>query len=138
MLKRSARDVGPSSRRSSHKLGYSERLYSAASRRAQLHLAHDSESQHRNESAGDSVVGVLLPALVRWLLLRWGSLVAVQASLGRVLGVVLLGHAALGMVERRIPVAPELGGLLGLLRLAKATLLLTLSLVAVELGRRKC
>jgi hypothetical protein len=34
--------------------------------------------------------------------------------------------------------APELGGLLGLLRLAKATLLLTLSLVAIELGRREC
>jgi hypothetical protein len=80
---------------------------------------------------------VLLPALVRWLL-RWGRLVAVQASLGRVLGVVLLGHTALGMVERRVPMASELGGLLGLLCLAKATLLLTLSLVAIELGRREC
>ena len=82
---------------------------------------------------------MLLPALVRWLLLRRGGcLVAVEASLGRVLGVVLLlGHAALGMVERRVPVAPELGGLLGLLRLPIASLLLTLSLVAVELGRRK-
>ena len=78
---------------------------------------------------------MLLPALVRWL--RWHPLVAVQASLSRVLGLVLLCHTALRMVERWVPMAPKLRRLLGLLRLAKATLL-TLSLVAIELGRRKC
>ena len=78
---------------------------------------------------------MLLPALVRWL--RRSGLVAVQASLSWVLRVVLLRHTALRMVERRVAMTPKLRGLLGLLRLAKATLL-TLSLVAIELGRRKC
>ena len=74
---------------------------------------------------------MLLPALVRWL--RRRSLEAVQASLSRVLGV-LLRQTALRMVERWVPMTPKLRGLLGLLSLAKATLL-TLSLVAIEVAR---
>lgn len=128
-LKRSAKTT-PTLSSASHKLSYSELLYSAAT-----------VSQHRNKSAGGSVAGVLLPALVRWLLLLLllgCRLVAVQGSVRRVLRVVLLRQASLVMVECWVSMAPILRRLLGLLRLAEGALLLTLSLVAVELGRRKC
>ena len=53
-------------------------------------------------------------------------------------GMLLRLAAALGMVERRVSMAPVLRRLLGLLRLPEGALLLALSLVAIELGRRNC
>jgi hypothetical protein len=73
----------------------------------------------------------MLPELVQRL--GWCPLGIVQASLGRVLGVVLLRQTCLRLVEAWVPKTTVLRGLLYLC-LAEATLL-TLSLETIEVAR---
>lgn len=88
----------------------------------------DSLEEASTTEAQTYILVAVLPHLVCWL--RRGSLGAVQASLGRVLRVLLL-HTILRLVEARVP---KITVLRGLLHLAEATLR-ALALEAVKITR---